>query len=158
MATTEAYKTTLTNIADLKAYVGKELGLSGWTTITQEDINTFAEVTGDHQWIHVDVERCKKESPFKQPIAHGFLVLSLASKISYEALTVENVSMGVNYGLDKVRFTSPTPVNSKVRGRVSLMDYEERDGGARYKVQITFELEGSDRPACVAEFIALAFP
>ncbi|MEM8898071.1 MAG: MaoC family dehydratase [Bacteroidota bacterium] len=158
MATTEAYKTTLANIADLKAYVGKELGISQWTTITQEQINTFAEVTADHQWIHVDIERCKKESPFGKPIAHGFLVLSLASNFAYEAYSVENARMGVNYGLDKVRFTNPTPVDSRIRGRVSLLAYEEREGGARYKMNIVFELEGSDRPACVAEFIALAFP
>ncbi|MEM9078969.1 MAG: MaoC family dehydratase, partial [Bacteroidota bacterium] len=115
------------------------------------------KITDDEQWIHVDVERSKKESPYKTPIAHGFLVLSLASSFCYQAYKVDDVGMGVNYGLDKVRFMNATPVNARLRGRTSLMTYEEIEGGAKYKVKVVFEIEGQEKPACVAEFLAMAY-
>lgn len=155
--TTEAYSSTFEHLADLKDYIGKEIGLTEWVTITQERINVFAECTEDHQWIHVDEERSEKYSPYKKTVAHGFLVLSLASKFSYEVYTVKDVVMGVNYGLNKVRFPNATPSGAKLRARVSLMDYKEIPGGARFVLGMTMELEGEEKPACVAEFVAQAY-
>ncbi len=155
--TTTPYSTALEHLADLENYIGKELGLTDWVTITQDQINTFAEATGDHQWIHVDVERSKKQSPYKQTVAHGFLVLSLASQFTYETFSIKDVVMGVNYGLDKVRFPNATPAGAKLRGRVSLMTYKTITGGARYKVLVSFEIQGQTKPACVAEFIGQAY-
>lgn len=154
---TTAYATAFDHLADMKDHIGKELGLTDWVTISQDRINTFAEATEDHQWIHVDVERSKKESPYKQTVAHGFLVLSLASKFTYQAYSMKDVVMGVNYGLDKVRFPNATPAGARIRGRVSLMTYKEIPGGARYKILVHFEIEGQTKPACVAEFIAQAY-
>lgn len=151
------YKTTVPRLADLKDHVGKELGVSNWVTITQEDINAFARLTHDEQWIHVDPERAARESPYGTTIAHGFMVLSLASKFAYETLEFEDVSMGVNYGLDRLRFTSATPVNSRVRGRLTLLEVEDKPPGVKYKVSIVFEIEGQEKPACVAEWLAMAY-
>ena len=120
--TNTAYATRLNNISELKDYVGKELGLSEWMPMTQKRINTFADATEDFQWIHLDAERTAKLSPYKKTIAHGFLVLSMASKISYDTFSIENVAMGVNYGLDKVRFPNATKSGSFFRGRVSLIE------------------------------------
>ena len=153
----EAYKTNFKHLAELEAKVGQELGVSPWMKITQEKINQFAEATNDSQWIHVDPERSAKESPYKTTIAHGFLVLSLASYFTYETFSCEDVGMGVNYGLDKVRFMNATPVNADIRGKVSLMSFESIPGGAKYKVKIVFELKGVEKPACVAEFLAIAY-
>ena len=114
-------------------------------------------MTGDNQWIHTNAELCKKNSPFKKPVAHGFLILSLASKFCYETFKLKNVSMGVNYGLDKVRFMNPTIVGSLLRGRVQLVSSEEIQNGIKYKMKITFELKDKEKPACVAEFIAIAY-
>lgn len=155
--TTEAYATNFKHLADLKTWVGKELGLTEWITISQKRIDAFASATEDYQWIHVDPERSKLESPYKSTIAHGFLVLSLASKFTYDAYSLEDVVMGVNYGLNKVRFPNATPAGAKVRGRVSLLHYEEKPGGARYILKVVFEIEGQEKPACVAEFIAQAY-
>lgn len=155
--TTQPYATKLAKLEQLKNYVGKELGLTEWMTIEQDRINTFAEVTEDRQWIHTDPERSAAFSPYKKTVAHGFLVLSLASKISYDALSISDVVMGVNYGLDKVRFTNATRTGAKIRGRVSLMAFDPVPGGAKYKLSIVFELEGEEKPACVAEFIAMAY-
>lgn len=155
--TTQPYATKLVKLDQLKDYVGKELGLTEWMTIDQDRINTFAEVTEDRQWIHTDPEKSAAFSPYKKTVAHGFLVLSLASKISYDALSISDVVMGVNYGLDKVRFTNATRTGSKIRGRVSLLAFDPVPGGAKYKVSIVFELEGEEKPACVAEFIAMAY-
>ena len=154
---TTPYNTKVAHLNELEYYVGKELGLTEWMTIDQDRINSFAEVTEDLQWIHTDPEKSAAYSPYKKTVAHGFLVLSLASKISYDALSIDDVVMGVNYGLDKVRFTNATRVGAKLRGRVSLMAFDAFPGGAKYKVSIIFELEGEEKPACVAEFIAMAY-
>lgn len=153
----EAYKTTFPHLSNLADEVGNELGLSDWINISQDKINQFATLTGDEQWIHIDVERSKKESPYKKTVAHGFMILSMASQISYQAFGVEDVVMGVNYGLDKVRFMNATPAGANVRGRVSLMAFDPFEGGAKYKMKVVFEIEGVEKPACVAEFIAMAY-
>ena len=155
--TNTAYATRLTNTSELSAYVGKELGLTEWMPITQQRINTFADATEDFQWIHTDVERSASFSPYKKTVAHGFLVLSMASKVSYDTFSIENVAMGVNYGLDKVRFPNATKSGNFFRGRVSLLECDEIKGGVKYKMEIVFELKGEDKPACVAEFIAIAY-
>ncbi len=155
--TTTPYATQLKELEELKDYVGKELGLTEWMTMEQERINSFAEATEDMQWIHTDPKRSAAFSPYKKTVAHGFLVLSLASKISYDAFSIENIVMGVNYGLDKVRFPNATKSDAKLRGRVSLMAYDAIPGGAKYKMKIVFELEGEEKPACVAEFLAMAY-
>ena len=126
-------------------------------TIDQVTINGFAKLTKDEQWIHIDVEKSAKHSPYKTTIAHGFLVLSLASHFSYECIAFKDVGMGVNYGLDKVRFTNATPVGAKIRGRVSLMEYEAKEGGAKYKLKLVMELDGQEKPACIAEWIGIAY-
>ena len=153
----QSYKTTFTYLKDLPSKLNQEIGLSQWYTITQEQINTFADITMDQQWIHTDPEKCKLASPYGTPIAHGFLVLSLASKFAYDCYTIEDIAMGINYGLDRVRFPNATPVNAQLRGRLILMEYKEIPQGAQFKVQITFELKGQEKPACVAEFIARAY-
>lgn len=155
--TEQAYKTTFAHLADMKAFIGKEIGLTEWLPISQERINQFANATDDHQWIHTDPEMAAKQSPYKTTIAHGFLVLSLASKFCYESYEVGDIRMGINYGLDKVRFPNATPVNGKLRGRISLLEFRETTAGARFKLGITFELEGQRKPACVAEFLAQAY-
>ena len=155
--TNTAYATHLTNTIELSAYVGKELGLTEWMPITQQRINTFADATEDFQWIHTDVERSATFSPYKKTVAHGFLMLSMASKVSYDTFSIENVAMGVNYGLDKVRFPNATKSGTFFRGRVSLLECDEIKGGIKYKMGIVFELKGEDKPACVAEFIAIAY-
>ena len=155
--TTEAYSTTFKHLADMKEAVGKEIGLTKWVTISQERINTFAECTEDHQWIHVDPEKSRQHSPYKKPVAHGFLVLSLASKFSYEAYEIGDTVMGVNYGLNRVRFPNATPVGARLRARIRLEDFQEIPGGARFILGMTMELEGQEKPACVAEFIAQAY-
>ena len=151
------YQTKIARLSELKHYVGKELGLTEWVEITQEMINQFGELTGDTQWIHVDVEKSKQYSPYKTTVAHGFMILSMASKFGYETCVIEDIAMGLNYGLDKVRIPSATPVGSWVRGRVSLMDVEEFEGGAKYKVNMIFEIKGQEKPAVVAEFIAMGY-
>jgi acyl dehydratase len=149
---------TFETLADLAVCVGQEVAVSEWTTITQEQVNRFAEATGDHQWIHVDVERAKA-GPFGAPIAHGFLTLSLLPSFFDTALDIKGVRMGVNYGLNRVRFPSPVPVGSRLRGRLTLQLAEpiERNG-----LQLTWlvavEREGGDKPACVAESMARLYP
>ncbi len=138
--------------ADLKRAVGRHLGYSEWLTITQERINQFADATGDHQWIHVDPERAKK-GPFGGPIAHGYLTLSLAPVLFGQVLRVDGITMGVNYGLNKVRFPAPVPVGSKVRMGATLASVEDITGGAQLTVDMTFEVEGQDKPVCVAQAI-----
>lgn len=146
------------NLAAMAPYVGKEIGVSDWVEITQEQVNMFAEATGDHQWIHIDPERATKESPFKAPIAHGFLTLSLASMLISQVIEVKSAKMGVNYGLNKVRFTSHVPVGAKVRMRCTLNAQEDfPPNGKRSVYGIVFEIEGQEKPACVAEWIGLSF-
>ena len=142
---------TTTTLAELPGLVGSEIGTSDWFEVTQERVNTFADATGDHQWIHVDVERAKKESPFGGPIAHGYLTLSLLVPLLAQVLTVSDAVMGVNYGLNKVRFPSPVPVGSKVRASATLKEVTEFAGGLQYVLSVTVEREGGDKPVCVAE-------
>jgi len=155
--TNTPYKTHLDTLADLEDKIGQEIGLTEWVTIEQDRINSFATTTEDNQWIHINPEMSKKFSPYGTPIAHGFLVLSLAPKFSYETLTIGNVVMGVNYGCDKVRFPNATKVGARLRGRVKVAGFEEIKGGARYRMEITFELEGEEKPACVAVMVAQAY-
>ena len=133
--------------------------MSDWITVTQEQVDQFAEATGDHQWIHVDVERAKA-GPFGAPIAHGFLTLSLIPQIFAEGVDVVESRMGVNYGLNRVRFMSPVPVGSRVRGRMKLLSSEPIDakGGVQMVWETTIELEGATKPACVAESVVRRFP
>ena len=143
--------TTTTTMGELAGLQGQELGSSDWYEVTQDAVNLFADATGDHQWIHVDVERAKKESPFGGPIAHGYLTLSLLVPLLAQVLTVSDAVMGVNYGLNKVRFPSPVPVGSKVRASASLKEVTEFAGGLQYSLTVTVEREGGDKPVCIAE-------
>ncbi|MBS0643454.1 MAG: MaoC family dehydratase [Acetobacteraceae bacterium] len=143
--------------ADLKAYIGKTLGTSEWVTVDQAMINAFADATGDHQWIHVDIERAKKEMPNGQTIAHGFLTLSLLPRLMAGIYKVRKTSRGINYGSNKVRFTSPVPAGSRVRLHQAVKAVEDIKGGVRVISDCTIELEGADKPAVVAEFISLSF-
>ena len=142
---------TTTTMSELPGLVGTELGSSEWREVTQESVNTFAEATGDHQWIHVDVERAKAESPFGGPIAHGYLTLSLLVPMLAEVLVVTDTAMGVNYGLNKVRFPSPVPVGSKVRATATLAHVTEFQGGLQLTLSVAVEREGGDKPVCIAE-------
>jgi acyl dehydratase len=144
--------TTVNGIDELKAKQGEHLGYSDYVEITQEQVNLFADATGDHQWIHVDPERAKA-GPFGGPIAHGYLTLSLAPALLPQILVVGGISMGVNYGCGKVRFPSPVPVGSKVRAGAELVSVEDVAGGAQVTMQVTFEVEGAPKPSCVAEVI-----
>jgi acyl dehydratase len=142
------------SLAELPAHVGQEVAVSDWLTITQEQVNQFAEATGDHQWIHVDVERAKA-GPFGAPIAHGFLTLSLIPRFFESTLEIRNTRMGVNYGLNKVRFTAPVPVGSRLRARLKLLACDPVDNnGVQMTWLVTIEREGSDRPVCVAESLS----
>ena len=143
--------TTTTTMAEVSGLVGQELGTSDWFEVTQDRVDTFADATGDHQWIHVDVERAEKESPFGGPIAHGYLTLSLLASLSGQVLAVTDTAMGVNYGLNKVRFPSPVPVGSRVRLTATLKDVEQVSGGLQLTLAVVVEREGSEKPACIAE-------
>jgi acyl dehydratase len=143
--------TTTTTMAELPGLTGRELGSSDWYEVTQNAVNLFADATGDHQWIHVDVDRAKRESPFGGPIAHGYLTLSLLVPLLAQVLDVSDKVMGVNYGLNKVRFPSPVPVGSKVRASATLKEVTEFTGGLQYTLTVTVEREGGDKPVCVAE-------
>ena len=143
----------ITRLADLKGLIGQEIAVSDWLTITQERINQFADATGDHQWIHVDPERAKA-SPFGSTIAHGFLTLSLLPLFTQECIRMPSVRMGVNYGVNKVRFINPVPVGSRLRGRFMLKAVEDIAGGVQMTMLATIELEGVDKPACVAESVS----
>lgn len=145
--------TRFTDIADAKARRGQELGLSDWMLIDQERVNTFADVTGDQQWIHVDAERAKRESPFGAPIAHGYLSLSLLAKFASECIAVDGIKLAVNYGLNRVRFISPVKVGSRVRARFVLAEVDDIPGGAQLVWQAVIEIEGGDKPACAAEMV-----
>jgi acyl dehydratase len=147
---------TLTGLDEIQAHVGKELGVSDWLLVTQETIDQFAEVTGDHQWIHVDVERAK-QSPFGGTIAHGYFTLSLAPRFSYDMFTFEGFAFAVNYGLNRVRFPAPMPVGGKVRMRATLAAVDEIPGGAQITTEVTFEREGGEKPVCVAETLARVY-
>ncbi len=140
-------------LTEMQTLVGQELGVSEWHRVTQEEVDQFAAATHDHQWIHVDPERCRRESPFGGPIAHGYYTIALAPALLAQILAVEGVRMGVNYGLNKMRLPSPVPVGSQVRLRASLAGYEPIAGGASATLGLSFEVDGQAKPACVAEVI-----
>jgi acyl dehydratase len=144
--------TTITGLDQLKEAEGKELGTSDWHEVTQKDIDTFADVTGDHQWIHIDVDRAK-ETPFGGTIAHGYYTLSLAPKFSEEIMKFEGFAFGINYGLNKVRFPAPVPVGSRVRASFEAAAVEEAEWGTQATLTATVEREGGDKPVCVAEVL-----
>lgn len=144
-------------VDEVIAAVGEELGTSPWHEITQEDVNKFADATGDHQWIHVDPERAKN-GPFGTTIAHGFLTLSLVAKFGFEVYTVNNLAMIVNYGCNKVRFPAAVPVGSKVRGSVKIDSCEQKPSGYQLVTTVTVEAEGIDRPVCIAESVMVLVP
>jgi acyl dehydratase len=145
--------TTFSSPSELLGAVGQDLGTTDWTTITQEQIDRFADATLDHQWIHCDVERAKA-GPFGAPIAHGYLTMSLSSHFLGQLVRVEGISMGINYGADKVRFPSPVRVGSRVRGRAEIVDAKEVPGGVQTVTRVTIEVEGSDKPGAVVDSVS----
>lgn len=147
---------TISGIDELDSLTGTELGVSGWMTVDQERIRAFAEITGDHQWIHLDADRARRESPFGAPVAHGLLTLALLPALTADAFVVENVKARINYGFGRVRFPAPVMSGARVRARIRLLDLKANGPGrhlARYDSQI--EIEGDTRPACVAESLGL---
>jgi len=148
-------KREVANIAELQSLVGQEVVVGDWLEITQERINQFADATSDHQWIHVDVERCRRESPFGTTIAHGYLTLSLLPFLNERSFAIRRAfRMTINYGSNKVRFTSPVPCGSRIRNRMTALEVSEVPGGWQIRWQITIEIEGKEKPACVAEVIS----
>lgn len=148
---------TISGIEELKSLVGKPLGASDWIDVTQERIDAFAKGTDDYQWIHCDAERAKQESPYGSTVAHGFLTLSLCTALMQNMFTIEGVKMILNYGLDRVRFPFPVRVGSRVRMVSELMELSENRSGWLAKCKHVFEVEGSSRPACVAEMLVRLF-
>src|SRR4030081_3357175 len=143
---------------EMQKHVGQEIGVSDWVEVTQERINRFADATGDHQWIHVDIERAKKDMPGGKTIAHGFLTLSLIPMLSQQISHINNVRNGINYGCNKVRFTSPVPAGSKVRARAKQLAADPMTGGGvGLPIQVTVESEGQERPAGVAETMSIVY-
>jgi acyl dehydratase len=136
-----------------KSLAGKELGPSDWVEITQDMVDLFADATGDHQWIHVDVERAKAESPFGGPVAHGYLTLSLWPRLAPQLMDVTGFSMGINYGTEKVRFPAPVPVGSRVRAKAVVDSVDDVAGGIQMLTRVTFEVDGGTKPACVAVIV-----
>ena len=149
--------TEIESVAGLRELVGREVGVSEWVEVSQGRIEEFAEATEDRQWIHTDPERAERESPFKTTIAHGFLTLSLLSEMGRTAVAVRGVRMGINYGLNRVRFVSPVPAGSRIRGRFTLARAEEIQGGMEAAWKVTVEREGGERPCCVAEWLVRYF-
>jgi acyl dehydratase len=143
---------TINGVDEMKALVGEHLGYSPYVEITQEQVNLFADATGDHQWIHIDVERAKA-GPFRGPIAHGYLTLSLGPSLYSQIVEISGFSMGVNYGTNKVRFPSPVPVGSRLRLGARLLSVDDIAGGVQASVEFTFEVEGASKPSCVAEVV-----
>jgi acyl dehydratase len=141
----------------LPSLVGQETGVSDWVTIDQDRINKFADATGDHQWIHIDVARAARDMPGGKTIAHGYLTLSLIPWLTGGFLRIEGVTRGINYGSNKVRFTNMVPVGSRVRARSKLLSAEMRGGGMQLTSEVTIEIEGQQRPACIAETIGIVF-
>lgn len=146
----------LHGVEELRSRLGQELGVSGWHEVTQEEIDAFAQVTGDDYWIHVDPDRARS-TPFGSTIAHGLLTLSLGPRFSYEIYEVTGVAFGVNYGFGRVRFPAPLPVGSRVRMRATLTAVDDVPGGVQVTVTQTFERDGSDKPVCVAEALGRMF-
>ncbi|RJQ77956.1 MAG: MaoC family dehydratase [Desulfobacteraceae bacterium] len=147
-------KTTFESLEALRSKIGQEIAVGDWTAVTQEQINLFAEATGDHQWIHLDQKRAAAESPYGTTIAHGFLTLSLIPRLMADTLQLPKAKMSVNYGLNRVRFAAPVPAGKKVRPRVTLLGIEDVPGGVQMNWKVTIEVEGSEKPACIAETIA----
>jgi acyl dehydratase len=147
---------TISGLEELRRAEGEELGTSDWHEVTQKAIDDFADVTGDHQWIHVDVERAK-QTPFGGTIAHGYYTLSLAPMLNEQILALEGFAFAINYGLNKVRFPAPLPVGSRVRMHAKLKSLEDVPGGAQMTVEVTFVREGGDKPVCVAETLARVY-
>jgi acyl dehydratase len=146
--------TEIESVAGLREQVGREVAVSDWLEVSQERVNQFAEATEDRQWIHTDPERAARESPFRQTIAHGFLTLSLLSELGKMAMSVGGVRMGINYGLNRVRFVAPVPAGGRIRARFTLSELEEIKGGAQATWGVTVEREGGgDKPCCVAEWL-----
>jgi acyl dehydratase len=144
---------TISGIDELRAKVGEELGVSEWHEVTQDEIDAFADATGDHQWIHVDPERAA-ETPFGSTIAHGLYTLSLGPRFTFALFTIEGFAFGLNYGYNKVRFPAPLPVDSRVRMRATLASVDDVPGGVQLTITQTFEREGEEKPVCVAESVA----
>jgi acyl dehydratase len=147
---------TITGLEELKAAEGEELGVSDWHEVSQDDINAFADATGDHQWIHVDPERAK-DTPFGSTIAHGYYTLSLAPKLTAEVFEMEGFAFAINYGLNKVRFPAPLNVDSRFRMRAKLAELSDIQGGAQMIMELTFEREGADKPVCVAQSVVRVY-
>ena len=143
-------------VSEIQSLVGQEIGVSDWLEITQDRVNRFADATGDHQWIHVDIERATKE--LGGPIAHGYLVLSLIPFLAKNIVSYTGVARGINYGSNKVRFTNTVPVGKRVRMRTKMLSCEMRAGAYQVTNQFTIEIEGEERPACVAEVVSLMYP
>ena len=148
--------TTITGLDRLKEAEGKELGTSDWHEVTQKDIDTFADVTGDHQWIHVDPERAK-ETPFGGTIAHGYLTLSLGPALNNQVFKLEGFTFALNYGLNKVRFPAPVPIPSNVRVSPKVKEVTDIPGGAQVVFEVSFEREGTEKPVCVAETVVRVY-
>ncbi len=146
------------NLADVSKHIGEDLGASEWVLIDQERVNKFADATGDHQWIHIDVERAKRELPTQGTIAHGYLTLSLIPFLASKISRIDGVTRGINYGSNKVRFTNMVPVGSRVRARSKIVAAEPKGPGLQITNEITIEIEGQDRPACIAETISIVYP
>jgi len=144
-------------VEELEKAIGTHLGHSDWHTVTQQQIDTFADATGDHQWIHVDPEKAA-QGPFGKTIAHGYLTLSLVPQLVWQVYKVENLAMGVNYGSNKVRFPSPVPVDSRIRAGVELVSLVPGGNGYQLTARVTIEIEGADKPACVAETVTILVP
>jgi acyl dehydratase len=146
------------SLNDMRALAGQEVAVTDWVEVTQQRVDLFADATDDHQWIHVDPERCKTESPFGGPIAHGFLTLSMLSSLFENAIRMTDATMVVNYGLNKVRFPAPVPVGSRIRARLTLQKVEDIEGGAQLEWSVVVEREGGTKPVCVAEMLMRRYP
>ena len=145
-------------IAGFRLLSGQHVAVSDWIAITQERIDTFADATDDHQWIHVDTQRCARESPYGCTVAHGFLTLSLLPAMLQDALHMAGIRMAINYGLNKVRFPAPVPVGSRLRARLDILSVEELPEGAQVNWAVAMEREGDTKPVCVAEFLMRCYP
>jgi acyl dehydratase len=145
-------------LAELRERVGRDVGISPWHTVTQEQIDRFAELTGDDQWIHVDVERARRESPYGTTIAHGFLTVSLLSKFAKEAIAIEgDFKMRINYGFNRLRFTGAVPAGARIRGRFTLNSIKDIEGGVEIAWGVVVEVEGRDKPALAAEWLGRTY-
>jgi len=147
-------KVVFESLDALRAKIGQEVALGDWMTVTQEQINLFADATGDHQWIHLDTQRAAAESPYGTTIAHGFLTLSLLPRLMADAVQLPKAKMSVNYGLNRVRFAAPVPAGKRVRARITLLGIEEVKGGVQMNWKTQIEVEGNEKPACIAETLA----